>query len=183
MGSSIGHDIMAIVDNDPRHTYNLNSAFVPVVGDYKRGTVMMPLNRLEAGEHSLVLRAWDLYNNSSQVKITFYVDPSLAPDLAELSVTPSPVVAGAPTKIRLTHNRVQSDIEVTVELFNFQGQILWRNTEHVICGDNTYSLDWNGTAQGGQPLSTGVYLIKAYLTEDGMVSSSKTGKIVVVNNK
>ena len=183
MGASIGHDIMAIVDNDPHHTYNLNSAFVPVVGDYKRGTVMMPLNRLEAGEHSLVLRAWDLYNNSSQVKITFYVDPSLAPDLAELSVTPSPVVAGAPTKIRFTHNRVQSDIEVTVELFNFQGQILWRNTEHVLCGDNTYSLDWNGTAQGGQPLSTGVYLIKAYITEDGMVSSSKTGKIVVVNNK
>ena len=183
MGASIGHDIIAIVDNDPRHTYNLNSTFVPVVGDYKRGTVMMPLNRLEAGEHTLMLRAWDLYNNSSQAMITFHVDPSLAPGLMELRVSPSPVVAGAPATFHLMHDRAQSEIGVTVEIFNFQGQILWSNSERVVCGDNTYSLEWNGAGLGGRSLPTGVYLVKAYIEEDGVVSSSKTGKIVVVNNK
>ena len=49
--------------------------------------------------------------------------------------------------------------------------------------DNIYSFEWNGAAQGGQPLSTGVYLVRAYIEEDGVVSSSKTGKIVVINNK
>ncbi|MBQ5889150.1 MAG: type IX secretion system sortase PorU, partial [Bacteroidaceae bacterium] len=183
MGASIGHDIMAVVDNDPRHTYNLNSAFVPVVGDYKRGTVMMPLNRLDAGEHTLVLRAWDLYNNSSQASITFYVDPSLAPGIMELNVSPSPVVAGEPATFCLSHDRAQSEIGVTVDIFSFQGQILWSNSERVVCSDNTYTLDWDGTGLGGRPLPTGVYLVRAYIEENGVVSSSKTGKIVVVNNK
>ena len=183
MGASIGHDIVAIVDNDPRHTYNLNSAFVPVVGDYKRGTVMMPLNRLEPGEHTLMLRAWDLYNNSSQARITFYVDPSLAPGVMELSVSPSPVVAGEPATFRLAHDRAQCEIEVTIEIFNFQGQVLWSNSEHVVCSDNTYTLDWDGAGLGGRPLPTGVYLVRAYIEDAGVVSSSKTGKIVVVNNK
>ena len=115
--------------------------------------------------------------------ISFYVDPSLAPSLMELRVSPSPVVAGAPATFHLTHDRAQSEIGVTIEIFNFQGQILWSNSEHVVCSDNTYSFEWNGAAQGGQPLFTGVYLVRAYIEEDGVVSSSKTGKIVVVNNK
>ena len=183
MGSSIGHDIVAIVDNDPRHTYNLNSVFVPVVGDYTRGTAMMPLGTLDPGEHTLMLRAWDLYNNSSQARITFHVDPTLAPELMELRVSPSPVVAGAPAAFHLSHDRAQSEIDVTIEIFSFQGQILLSNSERVVCSDNTYSFEWNGAAQGGQPLSTGVYLVRAYIEENGVVSSSKTGKIVVVNNK
>ena len=84
IGSGIGHDITAIVDNSPHHTYNLNSAYVPAVGDYTRGTIVMPLNALSAGEHKLMLRAWDLYNNSSTAEITFYVVPSLAPDVLEM---------------------------------------------------------------------------------------------------
>jgi hypothetical protein len=101
----------------------------------------------------------------------------------ELNVSPSPVVAGEPATFCLSHDRAQSEIEVTIEIFSFQGQILWSNSERVVCRDNTYSFEWNGAAQGGQPLSTGVYLVRAYIEENGVVSSSKTGKIVVVNNK
>jgi hypothetical protein len=72
---------------------------------------------------------------------------------------------------------------VTVDIFSFQGQILWSNSERVVCSDNTYTLDWDGTGLGGRPLPTGVYLVRAYIEENGVVSSSKTGKIVVVNNK
>ena len=70
IGSGVGHDIVAIVDNNPAHTYNLNSVYTPSSVDYRRGTIMFPLNALEAGEHTLMLRAWDLYNNSSTAKIT-----------------------------------------------------------------------------------------------------------------
>lgn len=183
VGSGIGHDIVAIVDNSPEHTYNLNDSYIPVVGDYTRGSAMMPLKELEAGEHSLILRAWDLYNNSSVAKISFFVEPSLAPDLMELRVTPSPVVCGAPAKFILTHDRPMNEVEVTVDIFNFQGQILWSNTEKAISEGYSYEYSWNGTGQGGQPLPTGVYLARAYIANGTAVSSSKTIKIVVVNNK
>ena len=183
MGTGIGHDITAIVDNDPRHTYNLNSAFVPVVGDYTRGTINMPLNRLEAGEHTLTLRAWDLYNNSSLARITFNVDPALAPGCVELKVNPSPVISGSQATFTLVHDRPQSEMDVRIDVFNVQGQMVWTNTERTVCDGNTYSCSWNGTSQSGQPLSTGVYIVRAYMTEGGVTSSVKTGKFVVLNNK
>ena len=90
---------------------------------------------------------------------------------------------GKPATFRLAHDRAQCEIEVTIEIFNFQGQVLWSNSEHVVCSDNTYTLDWDGAALGGRPLPTGVYLVRAYIEDAGVVSSPKTGKIVVVNNK
>lgn len=183
MGTGVGHDITAMVDNDPRHTYNLNSVFVPAVGDYTRGTVSMPLNRLGAGEHTLTLRAWDLYNNSSSVKINFNVDPSLAPGFVELKVNPAPVIAGAPATFTLVHDRPQCEIDVRIDVFSVQGQLCWSNVETVVCDGNSYSCSWNGTAQGGQPLSTGVYVVRAYITEGGVTSTVKAGKFVVINNK
>ena len=183
MGTGIGHDITAVVDNDPRHTYNLNSAFVPVVGDYTRGTINMPLNRLEAGEHTLTLRAWDLYNNSSLARITFNVDPTLAPGFVELKVNPTPVIPGSQATFTLVHDRPQSEMDVRIDVFNVQGQMVWTNTERAVCDGNTYSCSWNGTSQSGQPLSTGVYIVRAYMTEGGVTSSVKTGKFVVLNNK
>lgn len=183
MGTGVGHDITAVVDNDPRHTYNLNSVFVPAVGDYKRGTINMPLSRLDAGEHTLTLRAWDLYNNSSFAKITFNVDPSLAPGFVELKVNPAPVIAGCEATFALVHDRPQSEIDVRIDVFNVQGQLMWSNSERAVCDGNLYSCAWNATAQGGQPLSTGVYIVRAYITEGGVTSAIKTGKFVVVNNK
>lgn len=183
MGTGVGHDITAIVDNNPRHTYNLNSAFVPAVGDYKRGTISMPLDRLSEGEHTLTLRAWDLYNNSSFAKMSFYVDPTLAPDFVELKMSSSPVIAGTSTAFVLSHDRPNCEISVRIDVFSVQGQLCWSNSETVVCGDNLYSYEWDGTAQGGQPLSTGVYVARAYMTEGGVTSSVKTTKFVVINNK
>ena len=183
MGTGVGHDIMAIVDNDPYHTYNLNSAFVPAVGDYKRGTISMPLNRLGKGEHTLTLRVWDMYNNSSFAKMSFLVDPTLAPDFVELKMSSSPVIAGEATAFVLSHDRPNCEISVRIDVFDVQGQFCWSNSETVVCADNLYSCQWNGTAQGGQPLSTGVYVARAYMTEDGVTSSVKTTKFVVINNK
>ena len=111
------------------------------------------------------------------------MDLSLVPGFVELKVNPSPVIAGVPAVFTLIHDRPQSEIDVCIDIFNVQGQHFWSNSERVVCDGNTYSCSWNGTAQGGQPLSTGVYIVKAYITEGGVTSSVKVGKFVVINNK
>ena len=183
VGSGIGHDIVAIVDNNPKHTYNLNRLFVPAVGDYRRGTVMLPLDELEEGRHTLILRAWDLYNNSSTATVTFVVNPSLAPEFVQLRLNPSPVVYGTPALFELSHNRPQSQLEVRIDIFNFQGQVLWTSTSKGVSDGNVMQCAWDGCAQGGQPLPTGVYLARAYIVSDGAESSTRTIKFVVINNK
>ena len=183
IGAGIGHNIQAIVDNDEAHTYNLNSLYTPVAGDYRRGTIAFPLNTLAEGEHVLMLRAWDLNNNSSVAKIKFVVEPGLAPEISSLKVMSMPVVSGMPNNIVVVHNRPQNEIEVTLELFSIHGQLMWKNVERVVCGGVEYEHSWNVAASGGSPLPTGVYVIKARIKSGDGVSEPESLKIVVINNK
>jgi hypothetical protein len=183
VGSGIGHDIVAIVDNNPLHTYNLNSVYTPSPTDYRRGTIMLPLNALEAGEHTLMLRAWDLYNNSSTAKITFVVDPDMLPDVMDIKIVGTPVTSGRTSELIITHNRPQSKIDVVIELFTMQGQTVWKDVQTVVCDGMEYRYSWDGTAGGTRSLPTGVYVIRGYIISDSGMSEPKSLKIVVVNNK
>lgn len=183
VGTGIGHDIMLVVDNDIDHTYNLNSLFTPVVGDYKRGSVALTLGELPAGEHKLQLRAWDLFNNSSVAEVSFVVVPNLAPQLASLALSPSPARFGQVSTFVLSHNFPGSTLDVTLEVFNMQGQLVWKNSETALCAGNIYTYDWNVTASSGAAMSTGVYLCRASISSGGGSVVTKTGKFIVINNK
>lgn len=183
IGTGIGHDIKLEIDNDINHTYNLNDAYKPVVGDYKRGTVVCPLKELPAGEHKLILRAWDIFNNSTVVELSFVVVPHLAPQLANLTLAPNPARGGVTSYFELLHDLPQSTLDITVEVLDFQGRVLWRNSEKTVCDGGVYTLAWNVTSQGGSPLPTGVYLYRAYMSSGESKAATKTGKFMVINNK
>ncbi len=183
VGSGIGHDIVLIVDNDINHTYNLNDVYTPVVGDYKRGNISLSLAALSPGEHTLILRAWDLYNNSSVAELSFVVVPNLAPDFTSITISPNPARYGQTSYFVLTHDFPNSTMDVTVEVFNMQGQIVWRNTEQAVCEGNTYTLAWDVTGGGGRSLPTGVYIYRASMSSGGSSEVTKSGKFVVINNK
>ena len=183
VGTGIGHDIMAIVDNDKFHTYNLNSAYVPAVGDYRSGTIEYPLSALGEGEHTLLLRAWDLFNNSSTDTLTFVVVPNLAPDFVDVRVAPNPVQYGQRATFVLTHNRPHSELDVTIEIFNLQGQMLWQCSERLTSVSTQCAIVWDVTASGGQPMPTGVYIYRARLSSEGSSEQTKAEKIIVLNNK
>ncbi|MBE6268533.1 MAG: type IX secretion system sortase PorU [Bacteroidales bacterium] len=183
VGSGIGHDVVAIIDNNPAYTFNLNSSFVPSIGDYTSGRITFPLPALPEGEHTLLVRAWDMLNNSSTVTATFNVTGKLAPEFIELKVTPNPVHRGENITFILVHNRPQSEITVKFDLFSFSGEHLWTNSETAVCEANVYARTWNMQCAGGQPLPTGVYIYRAEISSYGATSEAKTGKIIVLNNK
>lgn len=183
VGTGIGHDIVLIVDNDINHTYNLNNVYNSVVGDYTRGTIAVTLDDLQAGEHTLMLRAWDLYNNSSVTECSFTVIPNLAPHLASLSLNPSPARFGQLSTFVLAHNFPGSTMDVTLEVFNMMGQLVWKNSETAHCAGNVYTYDWNVTASSGASMPTGVYLCRASISSGGSAVVTKSGKFIVINNK
>lgn len=183
VGTGVGHDIMLIVDNDINYTYNLNDVYTPVVGDYKRGTIAFSLDALAPGPHTLMLRAWDLYNNSSVAELSFVVVPNLAPNFTNITLSPNPARYGQTSNFVLTHDFPHSAVDVTIEVFNFQGQIIWRNTEHAICDGNTYTYAWDVTSNDGRPMPTGVYIYRATMSSGGSSEVTKSGKFVVINNK
>ena len=74
-------------------------------------------------------------------------------------------------------------MNVSIELFDFQGQILWRYDERVETEGSVCEVNWNVTSQSGTPLATGVYLYRATLSENGGSERTKTRKLILLNNK
>ncbi|NLV53800.1 MAG: type IX secretion system sortase PorU [Bacteroidales bacterium] len=72
-GNGLGHDIVAIIDNNEATTYTLNGYYTQSVGDYRSGTVHYTLPALPAGKHTLVIRAFDTLNNMGQQAYAFEV--------------------------------------------------------------------------------------------------------------
>ena len=72
-GNGLGHDIVAIIDNDEATTYTLNNYYSQAVGDYRSGTVTYTLPTLPAGKHTLVVRAFDTLNNMGEQAYSFEV--------------------------------------------------------------------------------------------------------------
>ena len=71
--NGLGHDIVAIIDGNESTTYTLNSYYSPSVGDYRSGTVTYTLPALAPGVHTMVIRAFDTFNNLGQAAYKFEV--------------------------------------------------------------------------------------------------------------
>ena len=71
--SGVGHDIVATIDSDQANSYILNDYYQANIDDFQNGTINFPLNNISAGVHTLKLKAWDVYNNSSESEIEFMV--------------------------------------------------------------------------------------------------------------
>ena len=135
------------------------------------------LPELPEGKHSLMFRAWDMMNNSSSVNVAFEVVKGLRPNLEQVIVLPSP--SHEYTTFMLTHDRPESEVEITIEVFDFSGRILWNHSERVTPSDNTYSYTWNLRGSSGQPLGTGVYLYRVTVSSPIGQSVSKAQKMVI----
>lgn len=72
-GLSLGHDIIVALDNSPALTYTLNSNFQYDEGSHTRGKLEYTIPSLSVGTHTLLFRAWDIFNNSSSIIVTFDV--------------------------------------------------------------------------------------------------------------
>jgi len=72
-GTSIGHDITAVIDEDTRNSVVLNEFYEANTDDYTSGTARYPLKNLEEGRHTITVKAWDVSNNSTEQLIEFVV--------------------------------------------------------------------------------------------------------------
>ncbi len=62
-----------LLDGDETNPFVLNDYYETDVDDYTKGKLTYPFRDLEPGLHTLTLKAWDVYNNSSTAEIQFIV--------------------------------------------------------------------------------------------------------------
>ncbi len=177
-GGGIGHDLQLSIDGDPSQTYTLNDYFTFDFGSYTTGTVGYSIPTLTDGYHTLRFRAWDVLNNSSTSELSFYVSSAAQPTLFDVICTKNPATTS--TSFRIIHDRIGSDMDVRLEVFDMSGRTLWVYEESGVPSDNTYTIDWDLTIDGGRPLGTGVYLYRVGVSSSGSEYTTKAKKLIVI---
>ena len=180
--SGVGHDILATIDSDDINTIILNNYYVADVDDYKNGTVNYQLDNLQPGQHTLKIKAWDVYNNSSISEIDFMVfNENEKLVLDKVLNYPNPFVDF--TEFWFNHNS-SSVLNVKIEIFTISGRLVKTITGNTnFSGDSNFSreLIWDGRDDFGDKVAKGIYVYKLSVrSELTNMQTSKIEKLVIL---
>ena len=181
VGTGIGHDIVAIIDNLTNQPYILNNYYEADLNTFQSGTIRYNLANLSDGVHVLNLKVWDVYNNSNEKDLSFVVSESEEMTLNHLLNYPNPFSNF--TKFSFEHNRPNEYLDVMIQIFSVSGKLVKTLKANIInSGFRDETISWDGLDDFGDKLGRGVYVYKI------LVKSSESGekvekfeKLVILN--
>ncbi len=162
-----GHDIELAIGDE---VFTLTEFFNVLEGDYREGSVEFSLPALELGEHSIRLKAWDTFNNSSRVEAVFELAEEGVSPIQNVLFYPNPLHSGsgyftydvagemssAQIKVFSLGGRLVD--EMTAEIREGYNQILWQAPTNLANGTYLYKIEAE-TAAGDRVGQTAVLQI------------------------
>jgi hypothetical protein len=154
----IGHEITGILDNGTE-VIILNDYYTADIDNYTKGTVTFPLKGLSPGNHSMRIKAWDTYNNSSESYIEFVVANDEKMSVQHVLNYPNPF--STHTVFQFDHNRAGDDIEVLVSIYSISGKLI-KTIDNLFYASNAHisDINWDGRDDYGDKIGRGVYVYK-----------------------
>jgi hypothetical protein len=178
-GSGIGHDIIAYLDNDQNNSFVLNSYFENDFDNYRKGSLLYGLPSLSEGAHTLTLKAWDNFNNSSTSSLDFVVGNDGKFVINNLFNYPNPFFNE--TRIQAEHNRPDEELSITINIYNLSGKaIKVIRTTVTTSGLTLPSIIWECNDDRGGKVGRGLYPYKVIIVTAGGETSSATGRMIIL---
>jgi len=157
--TSVDHDIVAIIDGDQANPVILNDYYETELNDFTKGKVVYQLRDLSVGMHTIKIKAWDTYNNSSVATLNFMVVSDSNLILDNVLNYPNPFVNY--TEFWFNHNKPNEPLEVQVQIFTISGKVIKTINQAIqTTGNLSRSIHWNGLDDFGNRLGKGVYIYK-----------------------
>ena len=178
--TAVDHDIVGILDGDESNPIIMNDFYQTELDDFTRGKVIYRLRDLSVGPHTLKLKAWDTYNNSSEAILNFVVVSDTSITLDNVLNYPNPFVNY--TEFWFNHNKPNEPLEVQVQIFTVSGKLIKTINQQVqTTGNLVRNIVWNGLDDFGNKLGKGVYIYKLKVTSTiSNISSEKYEKLVIL---
>ena len=134
-------------------------------------------SNLEAGRHTLEISATDRAGNETHQTMEFFIQDIF--DFADkVIVYPNPTSHNATITFRLTKSA-----DVTLEIYDVTGGLLYRDVLRDVVGQRSASLDeafvWAGTNQAGESVAGGVYIYVLEAKREGEIVR-RLGKVAIV---
>ena len=179
VGNGIGHDLTAKLNNDNRKLTVLNTYYESDLDSYQSGKINYPYSKLENGKNTIYFKAWDVFNNSSEQTIEFYVTESNELAIKHIFNYPNPFTTN--TDFYFDHNQANINLEVLIQIFTISGKLIKTIETNILTdGFRSTPINWNGKDDFNDQIGKGVYIYKLKVrTEDGQ-SATEFQKLVIL---
>ena len=166
------------IDNKSTDLIDLNSYYLADKDTYKKGKIKYPLMDLSDGKHVLKLKAWDVYNNSSEKELHFTINNSNDIVLNRVFNYPNPFTSN--TTFYIEHNANASNSDIRLEILSVSGKLIKEfYKENVPLRSPIERIfDWDGLDHYGDKLAKGVYIYKITISNQSE-SKIKMEKLVI----
>ncbi len=179
VGNGIGHDIVAILDNNTSDPIVLNDYYTANLDSYQSGKVSYDFSGLSVGNHTLTLKIWDVNNNSSETSVNFTVVEKQAISLDHVLNYPNPFTTK--TQFFFEHNQVCESLETQIQIFTVSGKLVKTINQSVrTAGFRTEGIDWDGRDDFGDQIGKGVYVYKISVKNPTGDVAEKIQKLVLL---
>ncbi len=182
VGNGIGHDITAILDQNTSEQMVLNDYYQADLNSYKSGSMKYNLSNISDGRHTLSLKVWDVYNNSSETYTEFVVATNAAMALKHVLNYPNPFTTH--TSFMFEHNQVCTNLEVHIQVMTISGKVVKNIHETVFTQGFRIDKDeitWDGRDDYGSAIGKGVYVYRINVRNPEGSSSSQFERLVILN--
>jgi hypothetical protein len=179
LGTGIGHDLVATLDNDQKNEYVLNEFYESDLNNYRQGTVRFQLPVLAPGMHTLSIKAWDVANNSGEVTLDFRVVNQQNFALDHVLNYPNPFTTH--TTFWFEHNRPGEELLIQIQVYTITGKLVKTLRKTIFSpGNRSSDVEWNGRDEYGDKIGRGVYLYRLRVqTADGK-AAEKLEKLFIL---
>ena len=175
---SLGRNIMLNSNASGYDNKMLNDYYEPVVDDFRRGRVTLPVSDLAPGTYTFSLKAWDMQDNPSEASLWLVVGEEPDVFLAQVRNYPNPF--SEETYFTLAHFGDDGDFDLTIEIFDLMGRRVDCLSKRVSSvGGAIEPVRWDGRDTNGSPLHNGVYVYRLTLSDDSGFSRSVSQRVVL----
>ena len=188
VGTGVGHEMLLVIDGDQQNAIEIGDRFEGTLGSFRRGTVSFKLPAQEPGTHALLVKAWDVVNNSGQHMIEYIV--TAGGDLTLNNVFNYPNPMAGETRFVFEHNQppgTPADIEI--QIYTISGRQIQTISgadalpSGILPGGHV-QIPWDGLDRDLDRVSPGIYLYKVKISVDsgegGTESAEHLGRLAVV---
>ena len=160
-----------------RSTIVLNNYYTADLGNYKKGELAYQLPTMSSGKHSIAIKAWDVYNNSSQTVLDFVVGSTDKLVIDKVLNCPNPFTTN--TTFWFEHNKPNENLKVNIRILTIAGkQVKQLLTTINTVGNRCSDIVWDGLDDYGDIIAKGVYIYQLTVTDANKKTITKTEKLV-----
>jgi hypothetical protein len=179
VGNGIGHDLIAILDDDTKSLKILNDYYIADLNTFKNGIITYPFFGLSDGYHTVNLKVWDVYNNSSDASIEFLVVSSAQLAIQHLFNYPNPFFDR--TTFSFEYNQPNTDLNIQIDIYSLAGQKVKTLRQPIYSnGYRANTIEWDGASDTGARIGSGTYVYNVRVTMPDGSSTYKSSKLVVI---